>query len=150
MKPRRLFGIPVGWLNLTWPLMLMSALAACTGSESAPSEFDRLEAEANAQAAAVRTLAVTTPCSEVSQCGKLYLQPTRGVCPVPTALAYSTVSAKAKQAEAAASAQNAAAAKALPLQPGGIPAGVACVAGFIDPPLACQGGACVMGPAALP
>lgn len=128
----------------------VSLLTACTGSESAPSEFERLEAEANAQAAAVRTLAVSTPCSEVSQCGKLYLQPTRGVCPVPTALAYSTVSATAKQAEAAASAQNAAAAKALPLQPGGIPAGVACVTGFIDPPLACQGGVCVMGPAALP
>jgi hypothetical protein len=133
MKPRRLFSVPVGWLTLTWPLMLMGALIACTGSESAPSEFERLEAEANIQAAAVRTLAVTTPCSEVSQCGKLYLQPTRGVCPVPTALAYSTVSTTAKQAEAAASAQNAAAAKALPLQPGGIPAGGAALTADADP-----------------
>jgi hypothetical protein len=133
-----------------WWLMLGGALVACSGGDPAPTEFEALEAQANAKAAETRTLAVATPCSEVSQCGKLYLQPTRGVCAFPTPLAYSTVSATARQAEAAASAQNAAATQAFPLQPGGIPPNVSCVAGFPDAPLVCERGACALGSAALP
>jgi hypothetical protein len=131
-------------------LALVGTLMACTGSDSTLSEFEHLEAEASTQAANTRMLAVGSPCAEASQCGKLYLMPTRGVCAFPTPLAYSTVSATAKQAEAAAAAQNATAAKAFPLQPGGIPPNVSCVAGFPDAPLVCERGSCVMGPAAWP
>ena len=139
-----------GRVPAVWWLMLAGALVACSGSDSAPTEFETLETQANAKATETRSLAVATPCSEVSQCGKLYLQPTRGVCAFPTPLAYSIVSATARQAEAAALAQNALAAKAFPLQPGGIPVNVACVAGFPDAPLVCERGACALGSAALP
>jgi hypothetical protein len=146
MKRMRWAGIRVWLLVAT----LAGTLGACTGSDPAPTEFETLEAEASAQATTTRTLAVSTPCSEVSQCGKLYLQPTRGVCAFPTVLAYSTVSPTARQAEAAATAQNATAARAFPLQPGGIPPNVSCVTGFPDAPLVCERGACVMGPVAQP
>lgn len=133
-----------------WWLMLGGALVACSGSDPEPTAFETLEAQANAKATETRSLAVATPCSEVSQCGKLYLQPTRGVCAVPTPLAYSLVSATARQAEVAVRVQNALAAEAFPLQPGGIPANVACLAGFPDPPLACERGACVLGSTVQP
>jgi hypothetical protein len=126
-------------------LALAGLLSACSGSDPEPTAFETLEAQANAKAAETRTLAVATPCSEVSQCGKLYLQPTRGVCAVPTPLAYALVSATARQAEAAVAVQNRLATEAFPLQPGGIPPNVACLAGFPDPPLVCERGACALG-----
>ncbi|WP_293999599.1 hypothetical protein [Sphaerotilus sp.] len=136
------------WSMALWTLVAL--LSACNGSAPASTEFETLEAQANAHADAARALAVNMPCSEVGHCGRLYLQPTRGVCALPTLVTYSRVSATARQAEAETAAQNTAASQALPLQPGGLPPNVMCFAGFPDPPLACERGACVTGAVALP
>lgn len=122
--------------------VLTALIAGCGQGDAMPSGYEQLDALATASEAQARALGVNRPCSDVSQCGKLMFQPTHGTCAQPVVHVYSTVSATARQAEAAASAQNAAAAKAWPLQPGGVNTNVACIAGFADPPLACAAGVC--------
>lgn len=129
-------------------VFVLAWLAGCSGGDdegdAGDDSFAALEARAQALAAEARTLGAAAPCGEAAHCGRLLLMPTRGVCPVPTRHALSWQAPDAARAASAAEAQAEVAARAWARQPGGVPAGVACVAGFPDPPAACVAGVCTL------
>ena len=95
------------------------SLAACGGGggESALDRYQQAVARANQMEASARTLGVPSPCQQSQQCGLLvFLQPT--VCPRQTWHVYSTLSATAVAAAAAASQQVTLAEQAIALHPG--------------------------------
>jgi len=99
--------------------LFAATLLACGAGGGDPSEprYDDLVAQAAAKESEARALAVSSPCTQASQCAALaFLAPT-GICPVQSLVAYSLVASSASAASAAATEQVRLAAEARAMRP---------------------------------
>lgn len=120
--------------------LIAALLSGCGGGSDDANAYERAVDLANAKEAEARSLAVDTPCGDVSQCGTVAFTVPTDPCGMWVYKPYSLVSPTAAAAKVAADEQRELAARARELGP---LQGIACIAIFKMPPaLACVTSKC--------
>lgn len=136
----RLVSPDTSHMKFLLTVLIATLLAGCGGGSDDASAYEHAIDLANAKEVEARSLAVDTPCSDVSQCGTVAFTVPTDPCGMWVYKPYSLVSPTATAAKVAADEQRELAARARELGP---LKGIPCIAIFKMPPaLACIASKC--------
>jgi hypothetical protein len=126
----------------SWLVLALASLAAC-GGDSGTDDYQLALQQASAEQALAISLAATSPCAAVAQCGNLALLEPNGHCSSTSYRPYSLVSSTAAAAASAAAQEQVLAQQAVDMAP---PPDTGCTGAIIVAPrLACVANTCQSG-----